>query len=287
LVDPSHDKRVHDCQKRADAIVSSMEALREKIVADCQAFFPTWYKQEVGKIVQMSPEIAQAAGREKLICLRDEVHALAGTADEIVGQTIAADSVWIHRARNPEQSKLDEIATLSHTEGDPTRRWLSEAVQVAAGRILPVTEKYGFQVAFQPQGYRPAMDSTTPRPYPYRVSLPETIVSAARSYVQTAYEFRSALRDLTAAKQAKLRAEAGALWDKGDRMAEPQQWEYKCVEVHPALESKYAGDAQSLNELGSVGWELVEVVPRGEANLYGYFKRPRPQRSLQGNTPIP
>ena len=275
MVDPDHDKRVYDCQKRADEIVSAMEVLREKIVADCQAFFPAWYEQEVGKIVQMCPDIAQAAGREKLICLRDEVRALAGTADEIVGQTIAADSVWIHRARKPEQSRLDDIASLSHTQGDPTRRWLSEAVQVAAGRILPVAEKYGFQVAPQPQGYRSAMDSMGPRPYPYPVSLPETIVSAALSYVQTAYEFQSALRDLAAAKQAKLQAEAAELWDKGDTTAEPQKWEYKCVEVHPALESKYREDAQSLNALGWVGWELVEVVPRGEA-LYGYFKRPKP-----------
>lgn len=275
MVDPSHDKRVYDCQKRADAVVSSMEVLREKIIADCQAFFPTWYVQEVGKIVQMCPEVAQAAGREKLICLRDEVRALAGTADEIVGQTIAVDSVWIHRARNPEQSRLDFVASLSQAQGDPTRRWLSEAVQVAAGRILPVAEKYGFRVAPQPQGGGSGMDSVGTRSYPYPVSLPETSVSAARSYVETADEFRSALRDLAAAKQAKLQAEAAGLWDKGDTLAEPRRWEYKCVQVHPTLESKYAEDAQSLNALGSVGWELVEVVPRGES-LYGYFIRPKP-----------
>jgi hypothetical protein len=276
LVDPSHDSHVHDCQERADALVSSMEVLREKIIADCQAFLPTWYEQEIGKIVHKCPEVAQAAGREKLIHLRDEVHALAGTAAEIVQQTIAVDLVWIHRARNPEQSRLEYVASLSHAQGDPTRRWLGEAVQVAAGRILSVAERYGFQVAPQPPGYRPAMDPLRPRPYPLPVSLPETTIGAARSYVQMACELQSALRDLTAAKHARLQAEAAELWDRGDGMAESPRWEYKCVEVHPALESKYSEDAQSLNELGSVGWELVEVVPRGETNLYGYFKRPKP-----------
>lgn len=58
-------------------------------------------------------------------------------------------------------------------------------------------------------------------------------------------------------------------------MAAPQKWEYKCVDVHPALECKYQEDAQSLDELGSEYWELVAVVTLGGTNHYGYFKRPK------------
>jgi hypothetical protein len=193
-----------------------MEVLRQEIVAGCQAFFPSWYQQEVGKIVQRRPETMQAAGRDNLVRLGDEVLALAGATPAIVRQTIAGDSVWIHSARHPEQSRLDGIAALSRTPGDPTSPWLSEAVQVAAGRILPVVERYGFQVA-PPPGHRPGVDLWAPRPYPFPVALPEAVVDAARSYVQAACELRAALSDLAAAKQARLQAEAAGLWARGGR----------------------------------------------------------------------
>jgi hypothetical protein len=278
LVDPSHEKRIQDCQQRVEAIVSSMESLREKIVADCRAFFPTWYQQEAGKIVQMCPEMARAAGAEGLSRLGDEVRSLAGQADEIVQQTIAGDWVWIHRVRNPEQSRLDDIAALSQTQGDPTRRWLSEAVQAAAGRILPVAEKHGFQVAPQPPGFGPATDPMRPRPYPYQVSLPETIVGAARSYVQAAHELQAALRDLAAAKHAKLQAEAAGLWDRGDKTADPPKWEYRVRRFLPYREDEgdYRAFLADLNVLGDQGWELVTVRGRGdELGVFAYFKRPR------------
>jgi hypothetical protein len=69
-------------------------------------------------------------------------------------------------------------------------------------------------------------------------------------------------------------------------MTDPLPWEYKCVEVHPRLECKYPEDMRFLNDLGSAGWELVGVVPRGES-MYAYFKRPTLPRLVRDDASVP
>lgn len=198
-----------------EGVESSLELAQEMLVlprqdfiAACSDFIQQWYFDHTDEYVEMQPQNTKSLGRERLSELKAKVRELQTGAATTIIELIDDDQLWWSLTRE----------CVFPTKSDRPHQF-NRPLRLAAGRLAPVLEEFGYLEARGPSAWRERNRRRTDvavdvaRPYfPGRLEWSEAMIDAAAEYNEVTKRCEEYLRDIEDLKEQKSRAEALELW---------------------------------------------------------------------------
>lgn len=202
-----YDKEIKEAENQLKSAIARMKVIQKEFMAQCVTYIKSWYVDITKQKVTSASKLTKQLGIEKLSQMKAEVSRLQEQSPEIINDFINDVNLWWHLKEN------DQLETTFKED-------ISKALRLAAGKLGPVLEKYGY-ITTNPSepGYWREWDEfginrpANPRPYyPYPLDWTDnmrTLVDEYQELIREAIQYRDELKKL---KAEKAQMEVEDLW---------------------------------------------------------------------------
>ena len=198
---------IEAAEKELEAIKSELKGIRQHFLLATTEFVRQWYRQQAETFVKCNHELTKKLEGEKLPQLKADLSKLENDTPTAVSEYLDVDELW-WQAKEGEQ----RYGTL---EAD-----LSKAVRLAAGRLAPVLEKYGYLSSEGSEVWREWDKTGSYHPpdakpyYTYGLEWSQGMKDTMKSYAELRVKAVNVAQTIRQLKQEKGSSEAEELWRK-------------------------------------------------------------------------
>ena len=190
-----------------------MEEASETLVEAVIVFLKSWYWEQTESHVVREPDRTSALGIEKLSELKAAVGRVQDEADGEVRKIFSQPDLWWH---------VEQAEQRYEWYGNRAPEPLDEAIRLAAGRIAPILEQYGYLNKDPKTGssWREWDSSGHHHPpdarfrYPYSFDWPDELKQILSQYSEHHSQATIDMRKLEEVKMAMAQAGAKDQWDQ-------------------------------------------------------------------------